>query len=248
MKKQISFAVAALVFFSMHLHNASAAVKRPLQVSVSRGVYIHTELVALANIKKLPIPLANDDYAFYQSIGKVSNVVIGKFKTGPRHIILVSDRDANGTVDFSCAWYVDEDRIDIEPKPGDVYGPERFSQMKDEIINGQSAALSPNSEGAGYMRVLMKKPSNITRMRNGYRVSGRDPDDPTLERVSYFYSDNGVNGVDIAFHIRYYNFGTVRISPTINVGVYCKDSFDPYAVSIVGRFLTEARGAYYPGK
>lgn len=207
--------------------------RKPLQHNIASGKYIHNDLVTMSNIKQLPIPATNEDYAIFQSIGRASNVIIGKFKAGARQVVLVTDNDADGKVDFACVWNVDSGIIDITPKPDTVYTEAQFRQMKDDIVNGKSGLVSPNPEGAGYLRALIEKPSNILKMRNGFRVSGYDPDVVGLERVNYFFSDNGVHGSDLAFEVKYNNVGQVRVSPIITIWVYCKDSQDPFVIETV---------------
>jgi len=222
------------------------ASKKPLQSNVAKGVYIQNDLITKENIKSLPIPLTLENYAIYQSIGKVSNVISGEFRTGAKKITLISDKDGDGKVDLLCMWMLEGDTINIDPKPGDIVSPEKFAQMKTDIINGKRGTLTPNEEGVPYLKVLMKTPSNIVRVRNGYRVSMRDPDAMNMERVSYFYSDNGVHGVDMAFQVKYQHIGRVRMQPLVPIWVYCKDSYDPFAVETVKKLISESREHVFP--
>ncbi|HPO45931.1 MAG TPA: hypothetical protein PK875_09050 [Spirochaetota bacterium] len=220
-------------------------VRKPLQHNIVSGKYIHNDLVTISSIKHLPIPATNEDYAIFQSIGRVSNVIVGRFKTGTRQIVLITDRDADGKVDFACVWNVDSGSVDITPKPDTVYADAQFRQMKEDIVNGKSGLVSPNPEGAGYLQVLTEKPSNIVKMRNGFRVSGFDPDVAGLERVNYFFSDNGVHGADLAFEVKYNNMGQVRVSPIITVWVYCKNSYDPFVLETVKKLNAETASRYF---
>ena len=231
-------------FFMFGSDDAVWAARRPLQSSVRSGMYIPHELVTVSILKKMPIPHTNEDYALYQSIGRVSNIVIGKFKAGQREIVLITDKDADGVVDFSCRWRVDDDRLDIDPRPSELCNAQRFAKMKEDILNGRSGELAPNPEGLPYMRSLMKRSSNIVKLKNGYRIYGLDPDDSTLERVSYYFADNGNKGFDLAFEVRYTNMGPVRLSPVVNVAAYCKESFDPFLNDFVKRLLGEAKEHY----
>lgn len=239
-KKKLFLSVLVITFISFSAGFAEKAGK-PVQSNIAKGVYIYKELVTIATIKQLPIPSTNDDYAAYQSIGKVVNIIIGKFKLGDRSITLVTDKNADGNVDFACIWYVDQDRISVIPDPASAYSAAKFAQFKDDIINGKNDSLSPNSEGVGLLKQLMKKPSNITKAKNGYRVTSSDPDIPALERVSFYYSDNTVNGVDLVFEVKFRNMNMIRVSPIINVCVYCKDSFDSFVIETVKNLIKESK-------
>lgn len=238
-KHYLFIGTLCVAIIALSVYGYAASAKKPLQSNIERGMYIHQELVTKDKIPGLPIPLTNEDYVILQSIGKVTNIVIGKFKTGDRTITLITDSNADGTVDSAYTWYVDDNKLDTDPKPETTYSVAQFAQMKEEIVNGKSARLSPNSEGIPYMRMLLKKPSNITKMRNGFRVSGTDPD-INLERVSFFFSDNNVNGADLAFEVKYINVGQIRMLPIITIGVYCKDSFDPFVSATAKKLSAEA--------
>lgn len=233
-----------LCFLVVGVGDKARAARRPLQSSVNSGIYIPNELITVSLLRKMPIPLANEDYALYQSIGRVSNIVIGRFKTGQREIILITDKNADGNVDFSCRWRVDDDRLDIDPQPSGLYDAVRFAKMKEDIVFGRGASLAPNPEGIPYMRVLMKQSSSIVKLKNGFRIYGLDPDDSTLERVSYYLADNGNKGFDMAFEVKYINMGLVRISPIINVAAYCKESFDPFLNELIKKLMSEVAEHY----
>jgi len=246
-RTSIIILIAVAMTCAVFIDAGAQSGRKPLQNNIASGKYIHNDLVAMYNIKHLPVPVTNDDYAIFQSIGKVSNIIIGKFKTGARQVVLVTDKDADGKVDFACTWNVESGAIDVTPKPETVYSEVQFRQMKDEIVSGKSGLASPNPEGIEYMRVLLQRPSNILKMRNGFRVSGNDPDVQGLERVNYFFSDNGVHGSDLAFEVKYNNMGQVRVSPIITIWVYCKDSYDPFVIETVKKLNAEA-GARFFGK
>ncbi|HSV96012.1 MAG TPA: hypothetical protein VLM75_03650 [Spirochaetota bacterium] len=237
--------IAVPMTFGAFIDAGAQSGRKPLQNNIASGKYIHNDLVTMFNVKQLPVPATNDDYAIFQSIGKVSNVIIGRFKKGARQVVLITDNDADGKVDFACVWNVDGGAVDITPKPETVYGEAQFRQMKDEIVNGKSGLVSPNPEGIAYMRVLLERTSNIIKMRNGFRVSGSDPDVVGLERVNYFFSDNGVHGADLAFEVKYNNIGQIRVIPIITVWVYCKDSSDPFVIETVKKLNAEAAERFF---
>lgn len=244
-KTSIIILIAVAMAGGAFIDAGAQSGRKPLQHNIASGKYIHNDLVTMSNIKHLPIPATNDDYAIFQSIGRASNVIIGKFKTGARQVLLITDNNADGKVDFACVWNVDSGVIDITPKPETVYGEAQFRQMKDDIVNGKSGLANPNPEGIAYLRALLNKPSNIVKMRSGFRVSGYDPDVAGLERVSYFFSDNGVHGSDLAFEVKYNNVGQLRIRPIITVWVYCKDSYDPFVIETVKTLNAETGERFF---
>ena len=64
-------------------------------------------------------------------------------------------------------------------------------------------------------------------------MSAPDPDNRFLERIRYSFSDNGVHGVDLVFHVKYRNVGSSKVSPIINFSVYCKATKDKFVSDIV---------------
>jgi hypothetical protein len=239
-RKKLFLSIFAITFLSFTAGFAEKAGK-PIQYNIAKGVYIYKELITIATIKQLPIPSTNDDYAVYQSIGKVANIIIGKFKSGDRSITLITDKNADGKVEFACIWHIDQDRLSVIPDPASTYTAAKFAQFKEDIINGKNDIISPNPEALELLRALMKKPSNIIKVKNGYKVSSSDPDIANQERISFYYSDNTVNGVDLVFEVKYRNLGVLRVSPIINMCVYCKDSFDPFAIETVKKLIKESK-------
>ena len=243
-KRNICLIACLAIFFSQISVHSSTRGKK-IQHSIEKGVYIPADLVRMQNMQKLPIPSSNDDYAFFQSIGKRSNVVIGNFKSGERVITLITDKNADGKVDRVAHWFIDLNRIDVLPYPQKYCDAKKFLKYKEDIINGNRETLSPNPEGFSYINVLIRTPSKVSRLKHGFKVYAYDTDEPSQLRVSYYFSDNGVHGVDLAFQVRYYNVKIGRVSPLINYAVYCKDSYDPYVIKKVKKIIEETKKYYY---
>ncbi|MDY6967319.1 MAG: hypothetical protein SVR08_01510 [Spirochaetota bacterium] len=246
MKRKSSIClIVCLAFFFSQISVFSSTRGKKIRSSIEKGVYIPADLVKMRNMQKLPIPASNDDYAFLQSIGKRSNIVIGNFKSGERVITLITDKDGDEKVDRVAHWFIDLNRIDVIPDPQKYCDTKKFLKYKEEIINGNSETLSPNPEGLSYLKVLIRTPSKVSRLKHGFKVFAYDTDEPSKLRVSYYFSDNGVHGVDLAFQVRYYNVKIGRVSPIINYAVYCKDSYDPYITNKVKKIIEETKKYYY---
>ena len=223
------------------------------QSQIEKGHYVPRDLVTIAKLKFLPISAGTADYAFFQSIKKVSNIVIGKFKIGEREILLIQDENADGKVDLVASWSIDQNRIDKNGSPDTYCTPEDFKKLKEAIINGKNetvtlggknVTITPNKEGMPVVERLIKTPSNIAKHKQGFRISQIDPDEHTKEMLAYSFSFNDQNNTaDMAFDVKYYYSGRTRISPTVNHGVYCLQSQDPFVIETVKK-LKEMTGKY----
>jgi len=209
------------------LHSSSDDL--PVQPSIKSGKYIFRERIVLKNLRTLPIPYSNKNYAFLQSLDKECNIVVGSFTKGFRKITLFKDKNVDGKVDQVVHWFVDRKKYKIEPRPGEFCSPEKFKKMKEEIITGKTGSLFPNPEGTEYLMSLLEKGLvKIAKMRNGYLVVMPDQDNMASERIKYSFSDNANRGVDLVFEVRYWNRGSVLESPIIRYSVYCKNSKDGF--------------------
>lgn len=199
-----------------------------VQKNVKSGIYSPKVVLNLSLLRKLPIPMTNEDYAILQSHGSVTSIVVGTFTRGNRNIALIQDKNADGKVDFAAIWYVDRRRYQILPSPWKTYTQEVFKKLKEDILYGRQETVKPNNEGVGYALQLAKNSENVRKWREGYQVFKFDPDDPSRIRVEYSISNNGDRGVDIAFTANYRNLGMYRVSPIITKWVYCYNSQDPF--------------------
>lgn len=250
----IILSICLLVLFSQH-NLESNQRGEPVQTQIEKGSYVPGESVTAANMKLLPIPIGTNDYCFYQSIQKVSNVVIGKFKIGEREILLIQDMDADGKVDLVAHWFIDLDRIDREGEPDKFCPAETFKKLKELIVNGRTEVISfggqnytiaPNKAGISEIEKLIKIPSNITKYKEGLRIKKIDTDERSREIMVFSFSQNTAdNTTDMAFDIKYYQLGRSRKSPVINLGVYCLKSVDPFALETVKK-LREMTAKYIP--
>ncbi len=241
MEKKWSVLLIILMYSCFFVWADGISKGKPIQYNVAKGQYIPADFVDVAKLKKMPIPATNDDYAFYQSIGKRSNIIIGRFSVEPKMITLITDLKGDGTVDHVYHWYVEENKLKKETHPEKYCSAERFARMKEDILSGKSDMTIANKDGIRYLMKLIQNQEGIRSIKNGYRVSMIDTDDPSQERVVYYYADNNYNGVDLVFEVKYYNLGLGKVSPIVNHSVYCKGSFDPFAQKIVKQLLTETR-------
>ncbi|MGL4368795.1 MAG: hypothetical protein ACRCUT_03870 [Spirochaetota bacterium] len=140
-KKMIFFASAAVI---CSLLFPAAAAKKPQKVmpTVKEGKYNETDLLTASKLPYLPIPGTKEDYAIFQSIGKVSTIVIGRFSQGEKEIVYLSDRNGDGKVDEGSSYFPDIKKFKAIGNPGGEYPAERFRKMKMDIINGISGELS----------------------------------------------------------------------------------------------------------
>ena len=256
MRSRLSIILCITVIFAFIFHNGYSLEKLGApQSHVQKGIYVPGDILSITKMKFLPIPSGTTDYAFFQSINKISTVVIGKFKIGEKEVILIQDENTDGKVDLVAHWTVDQNRIDREGAPETYCSAEDFKKLKDAIVNGKTETvvlggintiITPNREGMAVIEKLIKTPSNIVKYKQGLRISKIDPDELSQEMYAYSFSFNDQNGTaDLAFDIKYYYSGRQRISPIVNYGVYCLQSQDPFVIETVKK-LREMAGKYLP--
>jgi hypothetical protein len=256
MKFRLNIILYIFIMIILSQFNAQSLEKMgTTQSHVQSGTYVPGEIVSVTNMKFLPIPPGTDDYTFFQSIKKTSSVVIGKFKTGEREILLIQDNNADGKVELVAHWLMDLNRIDREGEPDLFCTAENFKKLKEAIVNGKNETIilggknytiSPNKEGMPEIEKLIKVPSNISKYKQGLRIRKTDPDEFSKEMLIYSFSFNIENGTaDMAFDVKYIYSGRERISPIINQGVYCLQSEDPFVIETVKK-LREIAGKYLP--
>lgn len=236
-------AIGSIIISLMVLSVSGSVLYGERNVSAStsqivEGRYNESDVITAGVLRTLPVPKSNQNYAIYQSIGKVTNIVLGQFKAGENQIVLLSDIDSDGKVDkgFIYSTY-DKKTIKINGL-SKVYTEEKFKKMKLEILNGESSDMNPNPDGANYLKKLIQNKSPLIRkvkFKNGYKVYINDPDDESKHRAMYYYSNNqrSTGGVDLAFQVLYHNVGSQMISPIISYNVYCNDSDDAVAAEYV---------------
>jgi len=211
--------------------------RKPVQSQVEKGVYVPADLVTRLKLKDMPVPSSGQDYALYQSIGAVTNIVIGEFRSGLNRLTLASDTNSDGEVDILAYWYVDSKKYREVPRPAEVISKDRFLEMKKGIFAGAASDIHPNPEGVPFLKRLVlereTKTMRIAKSRNGYVITLQDPDDPGRNRILYSFSDNGINGVDLNFDVIYRNVGENSIAPVIRQSVFASGSRDPFAKQIV---------------
>ncbi len=256
MKNTIITILSAFIIIGIIQLNADSTQKgEPVQNRIEKGNYVPAEIVIPNHLRLLPIPVGMNDYAFYQSIKTVSNVVIGRFKIGEKEIILIQDNNADGQVDIVAHWFVELGTLDREGEPDKYCTAENFKKLKEAIIYGRSEAIMlggqditimPNKEAIPEMEKLLKTPSNVSKYKQGVRIKKIDSDERSKEVMVFSYSINTDDGsADLAFDVKFVQAGTSRISPVINYGVYCRKSQDPFAIETVKK-LREMSAKYLP--
>ena len=231
------FAICIILLdvFVVAAHNAGEVV-----TSIRKGAYIPDMLLSIKDMRNLPVPLSNENYAFIQSIDDVCNIVIGNFIAGEREIILIQDKNSDGKVDLVVHWFIDIERYKFEPNPDKEYNQESFKKLKEDIINGVRGRVFPNEQGLEYIRVLSQSSGNIKKWRNGFAVAKYDPDIPRQEMLSYFFSIDA-DGADLVFRVAYIPKNNIKVSPVINSFVYCKNSKDPFIKDVTQELIDETK-------
>jgi hypothetical protein len=226
--------ISIFVFAAFPVLSEKASIK--ILPSVSEGKYNETDALSFTKLAYMPIPSAKEDYAILQSIGRECNIVLGEFKSGDRKIILISDKNNDGTVDEVSTYMVDSKKTIRSKTPLQMYSADAFKKMKLDIIEGKRGELSPNAEGSAYAKKMIDSGSNIVRKikyKNGFKVFIDDPDSPNSHRAMFFFSNNeSTGGADLAFEVAYYNFGSQMVSSVIRFSVYCKDSTDKIIIDV----------------
>ncbi len=239
MKYKIFSLICAVAFFCAVSPQLTAVdMNIPIQKSVAKGQYIPDIDVTIKDLRSLPVPLANENYAILQSIDTVTNIIIGNFASGEREIILIKDKNGDGEVDLVAHWFVDGEKFKFDASPSTSYSSAAFAKMKEDIISGTRGTVFPNPDGVEVIRMLYQNSDNVQKWRTGYLVTRHDPDNPAREISRYSYSLSA-DGADLAFEIFYYPRGTNRVSPVINQSVYCKKSKDKVALETVKKLIEE---------
>jgi len=241
--------ILCLVIAGTAMSAFAERLNKTIMPSTKEGKYNESNPITVGQLPYLPIPSGREDYAFLQSIGKVTNVVIGYFMEGERRIVWISDSNSDGTVDTGMIYYPETKKISKVQDIQKDYSPDKFAALKKEIISGQSKNLTLNPEGALYLKKIIESKSALVkkvRYRNGFRTLVNDPDDTTTHRVMFYYSNNEKSGggSDLVFQVYYHNQGPSMIAPVIPCNVYCKDSSDPVVVEAVNE-LSKFTGKYF---
>jgi len=238
-KNSIGILIAGFILYSIssvwgYIENGKA-----IQKNIERGVYIAKLPIKPKDLKKMPVPHTNDDYAFLQCIDDVSNVVIGNFKEGSRTLTLIQDRNSDGQVDRAVTYYIDRNSFKFSAKPWLEYSQEKFKKLKEDILKGRQDEIKPNKEGIRYIDSLQKNSELVQRWKNGYRIFLRDEVDDMTERMNFFASLSS-EGADLVYQLNFRNKGVARVSPAINYSVFCKNSKDKLVIETTKKIIKGA--------
>ena len=208
--KNLFIFILCFIFVSSSFGLVAAKRKTP-QTQILKGSYIPYDPVTKAKVKDLPIPNNGQDYAIYQSINDITNVIIGDFKSGKNTITLISDTHSDGEVDCVFYWYADTKKYKDEPNPKSIISKEKFLKYKKHIFRGIITDLSPNREGTAFIKKMVldraTKPVNISKKHLGYVLHMKDIDEPSHNRLTFSFSNNGINGTDLSFAVFFRNIG-----------------------------------------
>ena len=241
MKSRVFCRIVLFLVISMGYSTVVADdMAEDVQRNIAKGQYIPAVDVTIKDMRNMPIPSSNENYAFIQSLDAVTNIVIGNFASGEREIILIKDKNSDGEVDLVAHWFVDRETFKFDASPTTTYNSVQFRKMKEDIINGVRGEVFPNQEGLEYIRVLYQNSDNIKKWRNGFLVTKYDPDNVVREMNRYSYSLSA-DGADMVFEIIYTYKGANRVSPIINQCVYCKNSKDKVVIEIINKLLDETK-------
>lgn len=240
MKKIIqSLAVAAIFLFSISTLWGYIGHTSSVQRNIERGAYIAKSPVKPGDLKHLPVPLTNEDYALLQCIDDKTSIVIGIFRNGHRRLVLIQDKNSDGLVDRIVTYYIDLNRYKYSARPGAAYPREKFKKLKEDILTGQQGEITPNREGLKYINALQKNSGLVQRWRNGFRIFLKDEIDDMTDRMN-FYASMNPKGADLIYQINYRNAGVARVSPIINYTVFCKNSKDRYIKKMTRQIIKNA--------
>ncbi len=247
MKKLLFSILGLILIVGLYNNYESVAQSNQPKSKIKKGRYLPPELLIAEKINTLPFPYSSENYIFLQSIGKVTNVIIGEFLSGKNKITFITDKDADGKVDLIMYYYFDTHKFRKQPKPESIYPPDKFKKLKMDIINGIQGDLNSNAEGVPFIKSQVKNESintKIYRKRHGYKVFVNDADNKSRNRLNFFYSNNGIHGFDLVFQVKYINVRGTMLKPAIMFSVYCKNSFDP-VVKDAAKDLITFTSQYY---
>lgn len=210
---------------------------------VAQGAFIPQVAVTARDLRNLPVPTMQEDYAILQCVDNYTNIIAGRFSTGDRVIELIQDWNSDGTVDLVVYWDADNDMFRYEPHPEKKYPPEKFKELKTAILEGRQDDLKPNPEGTPYLLSLIKESTNISRWYKGFRVRYTDPDRSSFEMYIYSFSLDA-HGADLVYQIEYRYKGKAVDRPFIKTSVYCYDAKDPFVIEYTKDLLRKTAKAY----
>jgi hypothetical protein len=234
------FSVLFILFMTIFfLTETSYSIK--IKNVIKSGTYIPGDIVSIESLRLLPVPSTNSNYSIFQSIGNISNIILGEFDSVPQKITLIQDNNADGKVDVVAHWLVADKIIKKENAPEKFCSAEKFKEYKESIIRGNSSIEKVDT--LNLFNHLLKDKTNIHRQNNGFRVVLKDIENRERERILYYYSDNGLNGYDLVLEIKYFKINRSNVNPLISHYVYCKRSRDNFVKNFVESLLMKTNKA-----
>ncbi len=206
-------------------------------VSEFKHDYLTKEPITRDRLRFLPVPADFRNYFLLQSIGDVTNVVIGDFVGAEKFICLVTDQGSDDVIDNVVEYYPDIKKYTQPGKPTTAF----FTNLKDikkQIIEGTifRNTYSNKMNSVDLLKQRLERGRDIYRTGYGYSVKVYDPDNPSTIMSEFFFSKRG-GKYDLIFATYYYRVFNTQISPSIYFSVYCKDSKDPMIAEVVESLL-----------
>lgn len=225
------------ITFLMTINSYSLKMKN----AIKSGTYIPGDIFSIESLRFLPVPMTNNNYSIFQSIGNISNIILGRFESVPQKITLIQDTNADGKVDVAVHWLIANKKIQKEKAPEKFCSAEKFREYKKSIVRGNSSVIKVDT--LNLFDHLIKDKTNIHREKNGFRVVLNDIENRKRERIIYYFSDNGINGYDLVLEIKYFKINRSDVNPLISHYVYCKGSKDTYVKDLVNNLLLKTNKA-----
>ncbi|MBN1500598.1 MAG: hypothetical protein JW982_10595 [Spirochaetes bacterium] len=229
-KKFLIFSIIVLFVFTVD--NMAVYVRKEMQTKLKSGSYSPTDAIRYQKLRAMPVPSSNENYAIYQSIDKVTSIVLGKFQSSEDEIHLIQDTNSDGKVDNTYIYDVRKRQV---KKLKLEISDEEFKKLKDGIFFGNLPEIGPNKEGIDYVKSLVKSNSElvkVTKYKRGFQILEFDPDEITQYRIKFIYSTD-IEGANLAFEVLFHNIGQSRVQPIIPISVFAQNSKDKYVQAVV---------------
>ncbi len=231
-KKRKIVIFSILILFVFAVDSFAVFTRKVMQTKIESGSYSPTDPIRYQKMRALPIPSSNENYAIYQSIDRVTSIVLGKFQNSEGEIDLYQDTNSDGKVDNVYIYDVLKRQV---KKLKITVTDEEFKKLKDEIFTGSNPLIGANKEGLNYVKALVKSNSELVKVskyKRGFQALEFDSDEPSQYRTKFIYSTD-IEGAFLAFEVLFHNVGQSRVQPIIPISIFAQNSKDKYVQTIV---------------